>query len=195
MLNEAKAGLPENKPVSAPMPPTPTPAPVRKVATAQDVARRRSQNLRGMDRLVAIADDVAASRLKRWDLSDVELLCLWRVRAIITYGASLHYQTEERLMEQSLQCCLMLKDKHRHAVRSGNPLWWSTVSPTKTDPRHSFRTILKDYPNTRQDACRKFFNWSEMVERAARAARRPGHLSRVCHPVVLQSSSIDIGVN
>ena len=108
-------------------------------------------------------DDIAASRLKRRDLSDVERLCLLRVRAIITYGATLHYQAEERLMEQSLQCCLMLKDKHRHAVRSGNPLWWSTVSPTKTDPRHAFRTILKDYPNARQDACRKFFNWSMLL--------------------------------
>lgn len=163
VLNEAKAGLSENKPVSASMPPTPAPVAVRKGSTAQDQARQRPTNLRTIDRLVDIVDDIAASRLKRRDLSDVERLCLLRVRAIITYGATLHYQAEERLMEQSLQCCLMLKDKHRHAVRSGNPLWWSTVSPTKTDPRHAFRTILKDYPNARQDACRKFFNWSMLL--------------------------------
>ena len=114
-------------------------------------------------------DEIAASRLKCWDLSDVELLCLWRVRTIITYGANLHYQAEERLVEQSLQRCLMLKDRHRQAVRSGNVLWWVTVSSTKRDPRRAFWTILKDYRNTRQDACRKFFNWFKMVERAARA--------------------------
>ena len=172
VLNKAKAEPSANEPVSAPMPPTPPPAPVSTAPTAQDRDRHQLlQVLSGMDRLVARADSLAGIRLKQDDLTAEERLCLQRVRAVITYGARRDYQAEAPWVEQSLQHCLMLKNQHLQAMRARNPLWWLTASRTKTDPRQAFRNILKDYPNTRKDACRKFDNWSRMVDRAARAAR------------------------
>ena len=172
VLNEAKAGPAVHKRVSAPMPPTPTPAPVRKASTVQDQARRRSEVLKRIDTLVERADNIAASRLENLDLSDAERLCLHRVRSIITYGAYLHYQAEDRLVRQWLQRCLMLEDQHLQELRSGNVLRRLAMSPTKTNPRQAFRDILKDYSNIRQDACNKFSNWCTMLDHAARAARR-----------------------
>ena len=171
VLNEAKAEPSANRRVSAPMAPTSTPTPVKKASTAQDYARRRQKLLIRMDWLVASADEIAESRLKRRDLSDVERLCLLRVRAIITYGGTLHYQAE-RLVEQSLQHCLMLKDKHLRAARSGNPLWWLTMSETKINPKAAFRNLLADHPNVRRPACKTFNEWARMVEQADRAGRR-----------------------
>ena len=72
VLNEAKAEPPANKPVSAPTPPTPPPAPVGKAPTVQDRARRRSQALSKIDRLVASADWLAGIRLKQSGLTDEE---------------------------------------------------------------------------------------------------------------------------
>ena len=168
VLNEAKAEPPANKPVSAPTPP---PAPVGKAPTVQDRARRRSQALSKIDRLVASADWLAGIRLKQSGLTDEERLCLRRLRAIITYGANRHYQAEEQIVEQSLQHCLMLEDQHLQAIRSRNFLWWLVVSPTKTDPRQAFRRLQKDYPSIRQDVSKQFNDWSRMVDRAARASR------------------------
>ena len=173
VLNEAKAGAgpSANKPVSAPMPPTPP----RTTPTAPVRARQRLQALSRISSLVASADSRAGIRLEQDDLTAEESLCLQRVRAIITYGANRHYQAEEPRVEQSLQHCLMLKDQHVQAVRSRNFLWclvWClVVSRTKTDPRQAFRSLLKDYPNMRQDACKQFNGWSRMVDRAARASR------------------------
>ena len=173
VLNEAKAGAgpSANKPVSAPMPPTPPPAPVRTAPTAPDRARQRLQVLGGIDRRVAEADWTAARRVKETALTDAERLCLQRVRAIITYGANRHYQAEEPRVEQSLQRCLMLEDRHKHEIRSGNALRRLTMSRTKTDPRQAFRSLLKDYRHIRRDACRMFGQWAKMVDRAARRAR------------------------
>ena len=50
-------------------------------------------------------------------------------------------------------------------------MWCLAVSRTKTDPRQAFRSLLKDYPNIRQDVCKQFNGWSRMVDRAARASR------------------------
>ena len=172
VLNEAKAKASANKPVSAPMPPTPPPAPVRKASTAEDQARQRSDQLRSMDWIVEGADSMAARSLTCEGLSDAERLCLKRVRAIITYGANRHYEAEDRLVEESLNLCLMLREQHLHAVRSGNPLWRLTMSETKLDPRRAFRDLLKYCPSDPRDFCRRFDNWSGMVDRAARAARR-----------------------
>ena len=175
VLNEVKAEPPANKPVSAPTPPTPPPTPVGKAPAPQDRARQRSQALSRMDRLVASADSLAGIRLKQSGLTDEERLCLQRVRVIITYGANRHYQAKEQMVEQSLQRCLKLRNEHLRAIRSRNWLWgllWAlTVSRTRTDPRRAFRDILKDSPNIRQKACKKFNNWSKMVDRAARASR------------------------
>ena len=177
VLNEVKAEPPANKPVSAPTPPTPPPAPVGKAPAPQDRARQRSQELSRMDWLVARSDSLAGIRLKQSGLTDEERLYLQRVRAIITYGANRHYQAKEQMVEQSLQRCLKLRNEHLRAIRSRNWLWgllWElTVSRTRTDPRRAFRDILKDSPNIRQKACKKFNNWSKMVDHAARAVRQP----------------------
>ena len=129
VLNEAKAEPPANKPDSAPTPPTPPPAPVGKAPTVQDRARRRSQALSKIDRLVASADWLAGIRLKQSGLTDEERLCLRRLRAIITYGANRHYQAEEQIVEQSLQHCLMLEDQHLQAAMTA-----SRSSATDTRP-------------------------------------------------------------
>ena len=125
-----------------------------------------------INRRVAEADRIAARRVKETDLTDAERLCLQRVRAIITYGANRHNQAEEPRVEQSLQRCLMLEDQHLQAIRSRNFLWWLAVSRTKTDPRQAFKDILKEHPNTRQDACKKFGQWAKVVDRAIRTARQ-----------------------
>ena len=173
VLNEAKAGASANEPVSAPTPPTPPPAPVRKASTAEDRALQRSRALKSIDWLVASADRNAGADLKSGDLSDAERLCLRRVRAIITYGANRHNEVEEKLAEPSLQRCLMLEDKHRHAVRSRGPLW-IIMSETETNPRQAFRNLLRHYSRRmgKEYACKKFNDWAKMVDDAARAARR-----------------------
>ena len=167
VLHETPAVSPASRPLAAPAPPAPSPA------TAQDRAQKRWEVLSKINSLVAEADRIAARRVKETDLTDAERLCLQRVRAIITYGANRHNQAEEPRVEQSLQRCLMLEDQHHHAVRSGNALWWLTMSPTKTDPRQAFKDILKEHPNTRQDACKKFNQWAKVVDRAIRTARQP----------------------
>ena len=175
VLHEAPAEPPANKPVSAPTPPTPPtppPAPVGKAATAQDRAQQRWEVLSKINSLVAEADRIAKRRLGKTDLTDAERLCLQRVRAIITYGANRHNQAEEPRVEQALQHCLKLEDQHLQAIRSSNFLWWLAVSRTKTDPRIAFKDILKEHPNTRQDACKKFDEWAKVVDHAARAARK-----------------------
>ena len=194
VLNEVRAEPPANKPVSAPTPPTPSPAPVGKAATAQDhvlhetpavppasrplaapapPARQRWKVLSKINSLVAEADRIAKRRLGKTDLTDAERLCLQRVRAIITYGAAEQLAVAEHVVEKMGQDCLKLKDQHHHAVRSGNALWSLTMSPTKTDPRQAFKDILKEHPNTRQDACKKFGQWAKVVDRAIRTARQP----------------------
>ena len=182
VLNEAKAGPAATNPASAPTPPpaptapTAPTAPVSRAPTAQDQARQRSVTLSRIDRLVATADTLAGVRLERSDLTEEERLCLGRVRAIITYGAIRHYRAEERLVEESLQRCLMLEDKHRHACRARDLIWSLTVSRTQTVPGQAFRDLLKDQLKgqaaIRRDAYRKFDNWSKMVDRAARASRQ-----------------------
>ena len=168
-LNEAGAGSPEEKPVSPPSPTSPPPEPA---ATARDQAIQRWKSLRNINRMVADADAMVASRLKSSDLTNRKRLCLQRVRAIIYYGAMRHFQQEERLMERAVLQCLQLQEQHHREVRSGHPLWWLTASPTDTDPRQGFKDILKEYPNTRQDACKEFDKWARMVDRAVRTARK-----------------------
>ena len=195
--NEGKAGASTNKPVSTPMPPTPPPAPVRKAAvaqdrvlqeapappapspepvrthaTAQDRALRRWEALRKINDLVAEADRTAGMRLKRTGLTYAERLCLYRVRAIIGYGAARQHGVAAGPLEKMAQHCLWLEDQYQNEVRPGNLLRWLTTSQTKTDPRQAFRDILKEYPNIRQDACKKFDQWAKMVDRAVRTARR-----------------------
>ena len=73
---EAKAETTADKPVSAPAPPPPpAPAPVGEAPIAAERARRRFHILSRIDRLIALADDNAARRLERGDLSDAERLC------------------------------------------------------------------------------------------------------------------------
>ena len=170
-LNDAREGPSANKPVAATIPPTPPPTPVRKVPTGQELALQRLQAVRRIDRLFATVDERAASRLQRKDLSEAERLCLWRVRAIITYGAYRHCQTAEPLVKEALSFCLSFEDAHHRVVRSKNPLWWLTVSQTKSDPRWAFKHILKDYRKTNKDARKKFNYWADMVDRAALEAR------------------------
>ena len=201
VLNEVRAEPPANKPVSAPTPPTPSPAPVGKAATAQDhvlhetpavppasrplaapappapspaIAQDRAQQrwevLSKINSLVAEADRIAKRHLGKTDLTDAERLCLQRVRAIITYAAAEQLAVAEHVVEKMGQDCLKLKDQHHHAVRSRNALWSLTMSPTKTDPRQAFKDILKEHPNTRQDACKKFGQWAKVVDRAIRTA-------------------------
>ena len=164
LRDEPKAGPTATKPVvSAPMPPTPPPAPVGEAPDAEEQARRRHQILSRIDPLVATADDNAARRLKRGDLSDAERLCLSRVRAIITYGANRHNQAGKQLVEESLLRCLRLQDQHREAVRSANTLRRSKLPRANADPREAFKDLLRDYPNMRKGACKKFNAWFKIV--------------------------------
>ena len=174
VLNEGKAGDSKTEPVSAPTPPAPSPEPVRRLATARDRALKRWEALRMINRLVAEADWEAVERLEKTGLSNAERLCLQRVRAIITYGAAQQHAVDDRLLEKMGQHCLALEDQHQHEVRSGHPLWWLTMSQTKTDPKRAFRDILKECPNIRRDACRQFNRWARMVDRVVRKARRAG---------------------
>ena len=167
VLHETPAVSPASRPLAAPAPPAPSPA------TAQDRAQKRWEVLSKINSLVAEADRIAKRRLGKTDLTDAERLCLQRVRAIITYGAAEQLAVAERVVEKMGQDCLKLKDQHHHAVRSGNALWSLTMSPTKTDPRQAFKDILKEHPNTRQDACKKFEQWAKVVDRAIRTARQP----------------------
>ena len=192
VLNEVRAEPPANKPVSAPTPPTPPPAPVGKAATAQNRARQRWEVLSKINSLVAEADRIAKRRLGKTDLTDAERLCLQRVRAIITYGAAEQLAVAEHVVEKMGQDCLKLKDQHHHAVRSGNALWSLTMSPTKTDPRQAFKDILKEHPNTRQDACKKFEQWAKGWTVLFGQPDSPGHLSRTIHPVVLHLRPVEI---
>ena len=167
VLHETPAVPPASRPLAAPAPPAPSPA------TAQDRAQQRWEVLSKINSLVAEADRIAKRRLGKTDLTDAERLCLQRVRAIITYGAAEQLAVAEHVVEKMGQDCLKLKDQHHHAVRSGNALWSLTMSPTKTDPRQAFKDILKEHPNTRQDACKKFGQWAKVVDRAIRTARQP----------------------
>ena len=158
----------------APTPPTPAPEPVRTLATVEDRVRRRAEALRKIHRLLAEADRIAGWRLQTLFLTDSERLCLRRVRAIITYGVAQHHGVDERRLEQIAQLCLELEDQHQQEVRSGNPLWWITMSETKINPRKAFRNLLTGYPKTGRDACKTFDQWTGMVDRAVRAVRRAG---------------------
>ena len=94
--------------VSAPMPTTPTPAPVTKsghcsrTRLSETIASieqdRQADSQRGRD----CCKPPEARDSRRLG----ERLCLERVRAIITYGANRHYQAGERKVEQSLQSLL-----------------------------------------------------------------------------------------
>ena len=169
--NEAKAVPSDNKAFSAPPPPPPV-AVIRK-PTVEDRDRDRSRKLRGIHWLVARVDETAESILKDGELSNAERLCLRRVRAIITYGARHHYQAEHRQLEVSLKNCIILRDEHLQVLRTEHRLWWLTVPENKTDPRQAFRKLLRNHPSRHgvKDACKKFDNWFETVDRAARAAR------------------------
>ena len=197
VLNGGKAGASASRPVSTQTPPTPSPVPVRKADTAQDRVPRevparpvtspapartpaadqdrawaRQEALRKINRLVAVADSTAAERLERTDVTDAERLCLRRVRAIISYGAAQHHKVDERMVERMVQSCLKLEEHHKREVRSGNLLWWLTMSQTKTDPKHMVRDILKEYSNDRKNAaCRVFNRWATAADRAVREAR------------------------
>ena len=172
-LNDGREGPVSNSPVSATVPPPP-PAPVTKEAAAQEQARLRSRLLKAIDEAIAEADGIAVIHLERRDLSDAERLCLQRVRAIITHGAiRARHRLNERKMKQWLDNCIALEDKHLHVVRSGKLLWPITASQTKTDPRWAFKDLLKGCPKNRKDAaCKKFSDWADNVDKAARAARK-----------------------
>ena len=162
--NDAQAETTADKPVSAPVPPTPPrPAPVGEALTAEEQAELRSQILIRINRPVAVADDQAARRLERKDLSDAERLCLSRVRAIITYGANRHNKPEEQLVKRSLEYCLRLQKQHHEAVRSANALPGPKLPPAAKDPRRAFKDILDGYPNMRKDGCKWFDRWFKIV--------------------------------
>ena len=163
---EAQTELSATKPVSAPKPPTPAPAPVREAPTAEDLARLQLQELREINWLVSRAYEIATSRMRDRNLDIAERLCLRRVQVIISYGANQHNQADEQITENLLEVCQMLRGMHDRALRSGNRLWWVTVSPTKADPRQAFRDLLKDFKNVRQNACNLFNDWFVMVDDA-----------------------------
>ena len=128
-LNDAREGPSANKPDSAPMPPTPPPAPVTKAAAAEDEARRRSMLLGWINSLVASVDEAAASRVKSGALSDAERLCLLRMRTIITYGINRHNRATKERMEDTLQRCITMEDKHLEAVGPGKFRRWLNIAP------------------------------------------------------------------
>ena len=197
VVKEREGKASENKRASALIRPRPSPTAVEKPATNQNgalyedselpvpapktvrrlpIAQERDQGwvaaLRKINRLVAAAYLIAVSRLERTDLTDAERLCLARVRAIITYGEAQHRGVDKHVLDKIVQGCLELEDQHKQEVRSGKPLWWLTTSDTKTNPRGGFKDVLREYRNIRQDACKTFNQWANMVDRAVRAARR-----------------------
>ena len=172
-LHAAREGPSANKPVSAPMPPTPPPAPVPKAADAQDEARRRSELLGWINSLVASVDEAAGSRLESGALSDAEHLCLWRMRTMITYGINQHYRATKQEMEDTLQRCITMEEKHLQALRSGKLLKRLTLPQVQTDPRRAFRNLLKDSSKkSKEAACEKFDDWADIVDRDVQAARK-----------------------
>ena len=172
-LNDAREGPSANKPVSAPTPPTPPLAPVTKAAAAEDEARRRSELLVRINSLVASVDEDAASQVKSGALSDAERLCLLRMRTIITYGINRHYRATKERMEDTLQRCITMEDKHLQAVRSRKFLRQLTLAQAQTDPRRAFRNLLKDSSKKSKDAaCEKFDDWADIVDQAVQAARK-----------------------
>ena len=159
---------------AAPTPPASASVPIKAAPTDEDQARHRSHPLNGLHILVGIADESAKKRLTGGDLREVESLCLERVRAIITYGANMHYQAEKRQMEQSLRLCIRLRTEHLSTLRSGNRFWWLTESETTQDPRQAYRDLLKHFGDVRHDkkgALKMFDDWFRVVDRAARADR------------------------
>ena len=176
VLNEARAEPAVTTPVSAPAPPTRSPAPVEQPPISEAPAIHRSRVLGRINRLVAMADQSAASRLESGDLSVPERLCLRRVRSVISYGALRHYQAEERLVEQSLKRCIDLREEHLRILRilrilrAGNRLWMGTTSETEINPPEAFRFLLKEHPEGIREACQIFGRWSMMVNTAAKAA-------------------------
>ena len=53
--------------------------------------------------------------------------------------------------------------QHRPRRRLANALQQSKVPPAKTNPREALKDILRDYPNMRKGACKKFNAWFKMV--------------------------------
>ena len=163
-------------PQKPPAPPSPAPEPVKPLAAAEDRTRQRWEQLSKINPLIAEADRLAVKQSEKPDLTNVDRLCLYRVRAIINYGEAQHNGVDERRLEQIVEGCLVLKEQHEHAVRSGNALWLRTTAAARTDPKVAFRGILKEHRKTRGAACKTFNQWANMVDRAVRAARRDGTL-------------------
>ena len=177
--------LNEDQPVSARIPPTPSPAPSVGEAAAQDRvpraepaprassedrAQQRRAALRSINHLIDVADQIAEMRLQRTGLTDAKRLCLIRVRAIINYGAGKQLGVDEDTLAKLVQRCLTLEDQHKD--RSGNVLWWATTSPTNTNPKAAFRDTLREYRRARRNACKVFDQWARMVDREVRTVRR-----------------------
>ena len=177
VLHEAPAASPANTndPPSATTPPAARPEPgSRRVAPAQDPTRQRREVLTRINRMVEVADRIAGERVRegQTDVRSAENWCLMRVRAIITYGAAQHLGEGKDRSDGIADACLWLEETHRRELWSRNPLWWLTTSQKRTDPRAAFRALLKEYPNTRKEACKLFDGWARMVDRSVRKARK-----------------------
>ena len=173
-LVEAKVEPSPNVAAAAQPSLTQPPAQVNTENNAEDRARRRSERIRGIHSLIARADESAASKLRAGGLSDAERLCLQRVRAIIAYGASRHYQQEGPRVQRLLERCIALRNEHHRAYHSGNPFSWLLTSQHQTNPGHAFRRLLGHFERRhgKEDAFRLFDNWCKLADDAVRAARR-----------------------
>ena len=169
---EAQAEPSQND--AATPPPTSPPKMVSTENTTEDRAHRRWERLRGIHPLIDRGDERAASTLRAGDLSEAERLCLQRVRAIIDYGASRHYEAKGPQLERLLKRCIELKETHERQVRSKNPIWWIMLSERKTSPGHAFRNLLGHFERRhgKEEAVGHFDNWCKLVDDAVRAARR-----------------------
>ena len=172
-LNEPKTD-PSKETPSAPAPATPPAAPDRRTNRAEERARRQRELLSEIHLLMPIADDVAARKLRTEVLSDVERLCVIRVRTIIRYGASLHNRDEDGHVEELLKRCIIVREDHLGVMKSRGLLWRFTVPEHEVHPGEQFKHLLGFYNRRhgKDDARKAFEQWHRAVEAAARAARR-----------------------
>ena len=173
-LNAPEAESAPNENESGSAPPTPPSAPDRRTNRAEERARRQRELLSEIHLLMPIADDVAASKLRTEGLSDVERLCVIRVRTIIRYGASLHNRDEDGHMEELLKRCITVREDHLGVMKSRGLLWRFTVPEHEVHPGEQFKHLLGFYNRRhgKDDARKAFEQWHRAVEAAARAARR-----------------------
>ena len=169
---ETTAGPSGSKTVPVQTPPTAPPAQIRKALTTREKLLLRWDALGRMDPLLATVDRLAAARMDTADLPEAEMLCLQRMRVIMSYGIHLYRGPKRELLDIGVQIYQESARKHKAALGSINPLWRLALTPTWKDPRRAFGELLKQAKGSSRytsrwqlEQCKLMFNgWFETVE-------------------------------